>query len=401
MSFKALVADDEYLIRRGIISFLNNYEDFEVVAEAEDGEMALEQALKNPVDVYFVDINMPFLNGLEFIQELKKIRPKALVVMITGYDRFDYAREALKLGTFEYLLKPIMEDTFDEMIQRVRKRLEEDMKENKYLEWAQAMLTQSRGHLIDTFLPKVLEGHFTNEEIVERMLYLKLYIPIKFTMVLIQMEYQDSFDVGKRWDDDLLFFAAKNIGNEIFNNRPDTGCCQDAYGNLVIILEEIRIEEGRAKAEKCQLVLENYMPVKVRIVRESGNGHENLPEVYQTAVSRLRELKGVSAAIKEIKAFVEQNYSKKDFSLQEAAEHVNLSCQHLSRIFKKEMGITFIDYVTSVRIRKSIDLFQDEELKIYEIAEQAGYATQHYFSNVFKKHLGVSPGEYRKMIMKK
>jgi len=401
MSFKALVADDEYLIRRGIIGFLNNYEDFEVVAEAEDGEMALEQALKNPVDVYFVDINMPFLNGLEFIQELKKIRPKALVVMITGYDRFDYAREALKLGTFEYLLKPIMEDTFDEMIQRVRKRLEEDMKENKYLEWAQAMLVRSRDHLIDDFLPKVLEGHFTNEEIEERMRYLKLYIPINFTIVLIQMEYQESFDIEKCWDDDLLFFAAKNIGNEIFNRLHDTGCCQDAYGNLVVISEKIRKEEEKAKAEECQAVLENYMPVKVRIVWESGSEYENLPEVYQTAVSRLRELKGVSTAIKEIKAFVEQNYSKKDFSLQDAAEHVNLSCQHLSRIFKKEMGITFIDYLTSVRIRKSIDLFQDEELKIYEIAEQAGYATQHYFSNVFKKHLGVSPGEYRRMIREK
>ena len=72
MIFNALVADDEYLIRRGIISFLNKYEDFEIVVEAEDGEMALELAKKVPLDVCFVDINMPFLNGLEFIRNLKE-----------------------------------------------------------------------------------------------------------------------------------------------------------------------------------------------------------------------------------------------------------------------------------------------------------------------------------------
>lgn len=106
MKFKALVADDEYMIRQGIIRFLNRYEEFEVVAEAEDGEMALELSMKTAVDVFFVDINMPFLNGLQFIEKLKQISPKALVVIITGYDCFEYAREALKLGAFEYLLKP-------------------------------------------------------------------------------------------------------------------------------------------------------------------------------------------------------------------------------------------------------------------------------------------------------
>ena len=93
MGFKALVADDEYMIRRGIISFLEKY-GFEVAAEAEDGEMALELARETPVDVYFVDINMPFLSGLQFIEKLKEACPKALVVIITGYEEaVDMLRE--------------------------------------------------------------------------------------------------------------------------------------------------------------------------------------------------------------------------------------------------------------------------------------------------------------------
>ena len=400
MAFKALVADDEYMIRKGIIGFLEKHDNFEVVAEAEDGEMALELALEGDIDVYFVDINMPFVNGLEFIGKLKEIRPKALVVLITGYDRFDYAQEALKLGAFEYLLKPIMEDTFETMIRRVEKKLEEDISGNKYLKWAKAMLVQNRDNLMDDFLHKTLDGRFTNEEIRERMKYLQMSVPEKFIIIVVQMEYQEAVDVKNYWNDDLLFFVARNIANETFGELNRTGSCQDAYGNLIIISEDIGEEKIKERVQRYQKSVEGYVPVKVEVVWENGSGYEELPEKYQKVISILGESKGVSAVIQEIQQLIENKFSEKDFSLQEASEYVNLSPQHLSRIFKKEKGVTFIDYLTSVRIRKAIELFQNDELKIYDVAEQTGYATQHYFSNVFKKNLGVSPVEYRKIIKK-
>lgn len=400
MGFRALVADDEYMIRRGIISFLNKYEDFEVVAEAEDGEMALELAMEVPVDVYFVDINMPFLNGLQFIKKLKEVRPKALVVVITGYDRFEYAREALKMGTFEYLLKPIMEDTFDEMIQNVRKKLLQDCSENKYLEWARNTLLQNRDHLVSNFLQKAMEGHFTEEEIQERSRYLMMEIPEEFAVTVIRLEYQKASDVKGEWNEDLIFFVARNVANEIFNDLDHANSCQDDYGNLVVLSPKIPEPEARQQlAAYCKLV-EGYVPGKCMAVQKTGSGYGELSAVYQEAILGIKEVNGVSNVIKEVKAFVEENYWKEDFSLQDASDYVNLSIQYMSKLFRKEMGITFIDYLTSVRIRKSIDLFQDEELKIYEIAERVGYATQHYFSNVFKKNLGVSPAEYRKMMKK-
>ena len=400
MGFRALVADDEYMIRRGIISFLTKYEDFEVVAEAEDGEMALELAMEVPVDVYFVDINMPFLNGLQFIKKLKEVRPKALVVVITGYDRFEYAREALKMGTFEYLLKPIMEDTFDEMIQNVRKKLLQDCSENKYLEWARNTLLQNRDHLVSNFLQKAMEGHFTEEEIQERSRYLMMEIPEEFAVTVIRLEYQKASDVKGEWNEDLIFFVARNVANEIFNDLDHANSCQDDYGNLVVLSPQIPEPEARQQlAAYCKLV-EGYVPGKCMAVQKTGSGYGELSAVYQEAILGIKEVNGVSNVIKEVKAFVEENYWKEDFSLQDASDYVNLSIQYMSKLFRKEMGVTFIDYLTSVRIRKSIDLFQDEELKIYEIAERVGYATQHYFSNVFKKNLGVSPAEYRKMMKK-
>ena len=95
---------------------------------------------------------------------------------------------------------------------------------------------------------------------------------------------------------------------------------------------------------------------------------------------------------------MQENYSREEFSLQEAADKVGLSVPYLSRIFRKEAGCTFVDYLTNLRMRKASILLHDEEMKIYEVAESVGYTSQQYFSLVFKKKLGISPAEYRQSI---
>ena len=70
-----------------------------------------------------------------------------------------------------------------------------------------------------------------------------------------------------------------------------------------------------------------------------------------------------------------------------------------SRLFKKEVGINFVDYLTRIQTRKSIELLCQNDMKIYEIAERVGYSSQHYFSSVFKKEMGMSPIDYRKNVL--
>lgn len=398
MGYRVLVADDEFIIRKGIISFLRQYEDFEVAAEAEDGEMALELAGQQEIDVYFVDINMPFLNGLEFIEKLKEAQPEALIVVITGYDRFEYARKALQLGTFEYLLKPIMEGPFDEMICRVRKHLLSRSHKTKYLDWARRELEKNRKRMISELFLKILEGHYTAGEIEERSSYLALKIPEEYIITVIWLEYKKEQDLEGSWDDDLIYFVAENVASEIFNDLENSDTCQDAYGNLVVISPKVGEEEGKMQVETYRRVLEENAPVSGLVVQKAGSGYQTMSEVYLDALREIENIKGGSSVIKEVKSFVEKNYGNEDFSLQDAADHVNLSVQYLSKMFRKEMGVTFVDYLTSVRIRKSIELLHNEEWKIYEIAEKVGYTTQHYFSNVFKKSLGISPAEYRKSL---
>lgn len=401
MKYRALVADDEYIIRRGIISFLERHEDFEVVAEAEDGEMALEAAQTAMADVYFVDITMPFMNGLEFIAALKKIQPEALVIIITGYDRFEYARDAIRLGAFEYLLKPIQEDDFEKMLNSLRKALGKRRTEAHYLKWANKKLMENRSKLISDLIQKCVDGRLTEDEITNESEYLKVEIPEEYTMVLVSVEYQENEDIKRTWNDDLIFFAVQNIAKEMFAWVEYEISCQDDYGNVVLIVQRNEAADLADKADHCVQILKSYLPVKSELVWEDGAGRENLGTAYQNAVRKMESLTGGHGIIQEVRTIIEENYGREDFSLQDVADEVALSAQYLSKMFRREMGCTFVDYLTNLRIRKSIDLLHNEELKMYEIAEQVGYSTQHYFSSVFKKKLGISPNDYRKSIRNK
>lgn len=396
MKYKALVADDEYIIRQGISGLLESYQDFEVVAQAEDGEIALEMAKSQKIDVYFVDITMPFLNGLQFIEALKKIQPLAIIVIITGYDKFEYAQEAIRLGTYEYLLKPVQEDIFHDMVERLRIILEKRSIEERYLEWAEKKLVENRESLIQDLLQRALEGHLTPEEIRQECDYLGLKIPVHFHILVIRLDYQKNNDVKQLWNENLIFFAAQNVAKEIFEGLNCETSIRDNYGNLVLITQRADLKVLEEKIEQYQSYVECNFPLTCKVVHREDREYKKLSEAYQLAAGQLEELSGFSGVMLKITEIIEHNYGKEEFSLQDLAEEVNISVPYLSKLFRKEMGHTFVDYLTNLRIRKAIELLQDDQMKMYEIAEHVGYATQHYFSNVFKRKIGISPIDYKK-----
>lgn len=105
--YKLLIVDDEDIIRKGIISFVN-FEELNIdrVLEASDGKAALEIFKVELPDLVLADINMPKLNGLQFTSACKAIKHDVKICIVTGYDYFDYAVTALKLGVDDYILKP-------------------------------------------------------------------------------------------------------------------------------------------------------------------------------------------------------------------------------------------------------------------------------------------------------
>lgn len=106
--FRIVIADDESTIRNGLKNLIESYDlDLQVVAMVEDGQEAIEAIEEYRPEIILMDINMPFVNGLEVIERARQIDKESKIIIISGYDQFEYAQKALELGVFIYLLKPI------------------------------------------------------------------------------------------------------------------------------------------------------------------------------------------------------------------------------------------------------------------------------------------------------
>ena len=127
--YSIMIVEDEYLVRQGIASLVN-YEQFgmQVIAQAENGREAWQKFQENPADILLTDINMPQMNGLELAKLVREQSPRCHIVFLTGYDDFDYARSAIKLGADDYLLKPFSKDDVEEMLAKVQTKLDKERK---------------------------------------------------------------------------------------------------------------------------------------------------------------------------------------------------------------------------------------------------------------------------------
>ena len=127
--YSIMIVEDEYLVRQGIASLVN-YEQFgmQVIAQAENGIEAWQKFQENPADILLTDINMPQMNGLELAKLVREQAPKCHIVFLTGYDDFDYARTAIKLGADDYLLKPFSKDDVEEMLAKQQTKLDKERK---------------------------------------------------------------------------------------------------------------------------------------------------------------------------------------------------------------------------------------------------------------------------------
>ncbi len=399
--YKVLIADDEDIIRQGIASLLKEDPEFEVAAQAEDGETALDLAVKCMPDLLFVDVNMPFLNGLQFIEKLEGVLKDAIIIIITGYDDFHYVQQAIRLGVFDYILKPIMEDVFYTALDRAKSELKKISEQSRYLKWAKLLLDKNKEKLAENFLLDWLGGHYSETEAEERVDFLNLELPRQAGITVTSLDYKNSADVGEEWNDDLLFYSAENIAQELFQPFSPVLLCRDAGGNLVILSSSTPQSAWREAAKKFTQLLEYHLPVRVTTVQYEESNYGDAPAAYEQALNKISELRGVPQLVKDVQGYIDANYRNESFSLQDAAAAFHVSPQYLSRVFRHAMGITFVDYVTRDRIRRAIELLEDEEMKIYEIAELTGYSNQHYFSSAFKKVLGISPAEYRKNMQNK
>ncbi len=530
---KVVLIDDEVIIRDGLRQEINwESLNMEIVGEAENGLDALEVVATTQADLIITDIRMPFMDGLQFIEKIKKKYPEIYIIIITGHDEFQYAQRAIKLGAYDYLLKPIDLEAVILTLKNIQKKHEEQYQQESALLNLQTKLAERQPLLIEHFFKDLIYEKLESFELSEHMKELDL---IKFEksiglVMLLQLdnyylliekmsdperrsfekslteiikktvlaesyycyeekycEYaiiilehnsslceekarfliktlrevvnqsiQATFTIGigttyplKRlsssYQEALKAMSNKFIlgkNREIFFNRLETKISDEIELKLIDeaeLIEMVRLSDLPLIKTKLQTILTNistlgensyfWMQIvagnifrqALQILREIGATPEQIFDdpltVFQqiftrqtiqemndellTALTKIAQFiefnreKKFGLVLEKAKQYISKNYNLDNLSLEDVASQVNISPCYFSLIFKQELGISFIDFLTNLRINKAKELLTFSNYKTYEISYQVGYNNPTYFSTIFKKHVGFSPTEYR------
>ena len=397
--WKLVVADDEPKIRRGIEGILD-WNDFniDIVGEAEDGEIALEVIEEKNPDIILLDINMPFLNGLSLLQKLKDINNKSIVIIISGYDDFSYAQRALQFDVFDYILKPVNKKSMEEIITKAIYKLNEIEKENNYLEWMNKQLNENMDVLKKTFFSEWLNNKLIDEEVLEEMKFFNINFGNNIGIIVVKLVDKSNIEIiNKKWNTELLKFAIANLLNDKFQESNTKFIFDDDKKNIILVNKIDDMFEWITLGNELKVEISKYLKCNVIIEQANiSNGILKIKDAYLKMISRVNEINKYSPMTLLIIKYIEENYYLNDININDISEKLEVTSSYLSKLLKKETGVSFIDYLTNMRIKKAMYIMEDPTIKIYDVAELVGYSNQHYFCRAFKRAVGFSPTEYKR-----
>lgn len=395
--WKLMIADDEPRIRNGLCKTLPWADmGIEVVAEAENGKEALEIAASACPDLMFVDINMPFMNGLELIEKLHDQNPNCLVIVISGHDEFSYAQQAVRLNAFDYLLKPVQKMELSSAVNKALEVLMKDRVEQKHTQWMNNKLEFNAETMREEFFSKWITGKLTKEQFEEEWLFFQPQFHGKISMLLLKPLGKVTANApNKIWDPSLLEFAIKNILSEMLPQLPISTVFSAEKGRITALTQISDLTSIRAVYQEFERVVMTYLGVSMLLTHSVVEQLEQVPRHYEEMNQELMRESALTPIVMMTKKYLETYYYKEDLSLSEVAEQMNVNATYLSKLLKRDLGKSFVDCLTDIRIKKAIQYLNDPTSKMYEIAKKVGYQSQHYFSHTFKKMTGVSPLEYR------
>ena len=395
--YKLLIADDESRIRKGLKNSIDwNELNIQVVGEAENGKVVLNLVEQMHPDIILLDICMPFFSGLEIITRLKKLDEHCMIIIITGYDEFEYMHEALKLKVFDYILKPVKIDNLKDVILKALQELSKIEKLKDYSEWTNRKLDENLNDLKQTFLNNWLNGELTALQVIKELEFFQIKLHGNIVILVIKVIEKFNLEVCIRsWDRKLVNFAITNIVCELLGKVVLT--FDDDNNNIVVVCNADNIIGwGNMENEIRDKI---YFYIHRMVLIEQKKILTNILEIknyYKEMVKSINRKTKYKPIVILAMQDIDENYNVNDFSIETVSYHLKVSSSYLSKLLKQEIGLGFIDYLTLVRIKKSIALMEeDPTIKIYQVSEMVGYSNQHYFCKIFKKIMGISPKEYQ------
>lgn len=541
---KIFLAEDEVIVRETIKRMIPWEElGFELVGEAADGEMALPLLIRQKPDLLITDIKMPFMDGLTLAKLAKKELPELKIVILSGYDDFNYAKQAISIGVEEYLLKPITKNALIERLSEIRSRYEHEKTQKEYYEKFQREMQVYEKNSNRDFFEALVCGSMDMMEVYKKAEKLGLDIVAEaYNILIFTMNSEEDFSGQKEgyseWEAESLEmledFFSDNTSAMLFRCNifsygvlikgqketidENTRSCIDEikkildrkeqkrqwfvavgesverlsqlqksyhsasrafsqrylYGENILYYDEMELMEHRSGQADTNdnaylknvdvnalnpailqkflsnglqeetenfvkdyfyaigqepmesLVFRNYVILNVRfsvlsflkslgcdteemepenteeILAESGKNIESAITYAKKMISQAITIRDQNSGnknrsiLKTAVDFIDEHYMDEDISLNTAANVANVSSNHFSALFSQNMGQTFIEYLTTLRMNKAKELLRCTGMRSSEIAGEVGYKDAHYFSYLFKKTQGMTPSDYRK-----
>ncbi len=399
---KVLIVEDEVLVREGLKSVIGwDKLGMEVVGDAANGRQALEIYERERPDIVLTDIRMPVMDGLELIARIREEDKKTGIVILTCYEEFGYLQEALRMGVSDYILKLKMKPAeIEAAMAKVKKKLDEDEENGAGPDGAEEFRLQKEEELKRyIFYHQVSIGFFRS-----RMERLNLAVKEK-DMVLLRVVIQRYEKARLKIMDDrgmLIRFVILNTTEEIMEKYGGGETIQEGPDCFLLFMNVVNDPKDEDSwMEKMQKeishVLSNFMGVRtVWGVSSVFQSFTELPDKYQECCQKMQDERvDLSVEIYEAVRYIEGNLTQR-LTLNQVASSINLSPNYLSSLFKKELGVGFVDYITEKRVERAKELLENTGLKTYEVAQQAGFVDESYFSKTFKRLTGKRPSAFRK-----
>ena len=354
---KVFLAEDEVIIREALRDSIPwEQHGFIFAGEASDGEMALEMVRTLKPDVVITDIRMPFMDGLTFSRYVSKELPDTKIIIISGYDDFEYARQAVELHADRFLLKPVTKADMISTLEDTRRRIEaERAKRLQDLQKLQSAEDPFSSLELTGFDPMVL-GSFIEIGRIEDV-----------------DSFTDRFILSLHGAEQSMLFKnylLVSIRISAANALQSADLSADALAELVPDLPMDYTGEE----------LKNYLRTVLKQViarRDSASG------------------KSGGDLVEDALRYINDNYCSDDISLNTVAKAINVSSNYLSAIFSQKVGDSFIEYLTKKRMERAKQLLRETDMRSGGIALAVGYKDPRYFSYVFKRTQGCTPSEYR------
>ncbi len=387
--YTMLVVDDELIIRKGIVeSYDWKSLGFSSVIEAENGIQALEIVREKAPDIILTDIRMPDCDGLQLAKKVREISPKTEIIIMSGYNEFEYARNAMKIGIREFLVKPTR---IHEIVDSVKKALHE-------IEISRDMNKK----VTKTLLNDLINSNVGNVDNLLKKVKLEVQNPPFAVAVFSYSQYENS-DWNKLRDTVLICYGIMNILDEFFTDVSKE-IFEDNLGNVVLLVSlDMTPDKFAKQVDSARMQIEEALNIIVRV--GVGGEAENLLSIrtsYLEAVGNKSDntkqsddKQELESAITMAKKYIDDNLAY-DVSLNTVSKHVNMNPSYFSRIFHNRTGLKFSTYVEHIRIDKAKKILKDSDMKSYEIAALVGYDNARYFGRLFKKYTGQTISEYRK-----